>query len=254
MRASTMALACVLAALVMEGDLAVRVLVACERSGVVRDAFRKRGHDAWSCDLAPAEDNSKYHVQGDVLWDFNSWMAGTWDLLIAHPPCTYLSSSGLHWNKRRPERAVEAEAALSFALKLWALPFSKACMENPVGRLTNLMRRRCELIQAIQPYQFGHDASKKTCLILRNLPKLRETKFIEPRMVCCGNVLPEGVGKSGCPNCEGENTARPRWANQTDSGQNKLGPSDTRAMDRARTYQGIANAMAAQWGGRFLDE
>lgn len=150
------------------------MLVACERSGTVRDAFRKRGHDAWSCDLAPAEDNSKYHVQGDVLWGFNPWMAGPWDLLIAHPPCTYLSSSGLHWNKRRPERAAETEAGLSFALKLWALPFAKACMENPVGRLTKVMRIRCELIQSVQPYQFGHDASKQTCLVLRNLPKLRE--------------------------------------------------------------------------------
>jgi hypothetical protein len=101
--------------------------------------------------------------------------------------------------------------------------------------------------QIIQPYEFGEDASKATCLWLKGLPLLRPTKFIEPRMVCCGMVLPSEVGKYGCPNCFGDNTAKPRWENQTDSGQNKLTPSENRWKERARTYPGIADAIARQW-------
>ena len=199
----------------------MNVLIACECSGAVRTAFRALGHDAWSCDLKPAEDGSCWHLQQDI---FDAIEETQWDLLIAHPPCTYLSSSGLHWNKRRPERAKLTAEAVTFAARLFTADIHKIAIENPVGCLSTRIRKPDQIIQ---PYQFGHDASKGTCLWLQNLPLLKHTKHVAPRMV----------------------NGRPRWANQTDSGQNKLGPSPTRAADRARTYQGIADAMAAQWGG-----
>lgn len=199
----------------------MKILIACECSGAVRDAFAARGHHAVSCDLRPSETPGR-HIQGNAL----DVLRDGWDMLIAHPPCTYLSSSGLHWNKRTPGRDALTEDALRFALALWDAPIAYVCMENPIGRLTRVMRERRVLMQTIQPYQFGHDASKATCLMLRGLPPLRRTGFVEPRMV----------------------DGKPRWANQTDGGQNRLGPSDTRAQDRSRTYAGIADAMAAQWG------
>jgi len=224
----------------------MRVLVACEFSGVVREAFRKRGHDAWSCDLEPAMDHSPYHFQGDVL----EHLEDGWDMMIAHPPCTYLCSSGLHWNGRVAGRDEMTHEAMLFVFKLMGEgfidnPIPKIAMENPIGCISSKYRKPDQIIQ---PYMFGDDASKSTCLWLKNLPPLFETRRVEPRWVCCGNVLPEGVGKYGCPNCNGDKKSRPRWANQCDSGQNKLGPSDERAALRAITYQGIADAMAEQWG------
>lgn len=217
----------------------MRVLVACEFSGIVREAFRSRGHDAWSCDLLPAEDGSEFHIQGDVspflravirypttcpfTPDGMHDLYCQWDLMIAHPPCTYLCSSGLHWNKRRPERERETQSALQFVRQLMGAQISKIAIENPIGRIGTAIRKAD---QVIQPYQFGHDASKRTGLWLKNLPPLRPTSFVEPRMV----------------------NGKPRWANQTDSGQNKLGPSETRWAERAKTYEGIAAAMATQWG------
>lgn len=197
----------------------MRVLVACEFSGRVRQAFRRLGHDAWSCDLLPALDNSQYHYQQDV---FNI-LINDWDLVIAHPPCTYLCSSGLHWNIKRPERAALTEEALEFFLRFVGCA-PKVCIENPVGCVSTRFRKPD---QAIQPFMFGEDASKKTCLWLENLPRLQETNFISGRLI-------EGVY---------------RWSNQTNSGQNKLGPSPERAALRSITYQGIADAMATQWGG-----
>ena len=202
----------------------MRVLVACERSGVVREAFRRRGHDAWSCDLEPAEDGG-HHFTSDALAIVGAY---SWGLVIAHPPCQYLSVSGLHWNKRRPERAAQTEAAVEFALALWNSPVPRLALENPVGILSRRIRKPDQIIQ---PYQFGEDASKATCLWLRGLPRLHGTKRVRGRLV----IRPDGREVE-------------RWANQTDSGQNRLGPSPTRSMDRARTYQGIAEAMADQWG------
>jgi hypothetical protein len=190
--------------------------VACEFSGVVREAFRRRGHDAWSCDLLPAEDGSKFHLRGDVR-DY----LGSWDLMIAHPPCTYLASSGLHWNLRRPDRAVLTEEALVFVRELLDAPIQKIVLENPVGCISTRIRKPDQIIH---PWQFGEDASKATCLWLKNLPPLTPT-----------NELSGG--------------RKARRANQTPSGQNKLGPSPNRAKERSRTYQGIADAMAEQWGG-----
>lgn len=223
----------------------MRVLVACEFSGTVRDAFIRAGHDAVSCDLLPTEKPGP-HIQGDVL----DILEDGWDLMVAHPPCTYLCSSGLHWNKRVPGRDEQTHEAMMFVFNLMgegsiAHGIPKIALENPVGRIGTAYRKADQIIQ---PYQFGHDASKQTCLWLKGLPPLRPTKFIEPRMVCCGIVLPDGVGKYGCPNCNGDNRAKPRWGNQCDSGQNKLAPSHDRWALRSLTYPGIAQAMAEQWG------
>lgn len=201
----------------------MKVLVACEFSGVVRDAFIARGHDAMSCDLLPSETPGP-HYQGDVF----DVIDDGWDMLIAFPPCTYLCSSGLHWNKRRPGREQKTHDAMLFVFNLLGIGFirheiPRVAIENPVGCISSNYR---EPDQIIQPYEFGADASKATCLWLIGLPKLRPTKRIAPRWV----------------------NGKPRWGNQTDGGQNKLPPSDTRAMERSRTYPGIAEAMADQWG------
>lgn len=198
----------------------MHVLVACECSGAVRDAFRARGHIAVSCDLRPSETKTLWHVQRDALEVMKDTQ---WDMLIAFPPCTYLSVSGLHWNGRVKGRAEKTEAALSFFRQFLDSGIPKICIENPVGCASTRIRKPDQIIQ---PYQFGADASKATCLWLKGLPPLRPTQFVEPRII----------------------NGKPRWANQTDSGQNRLGPSPTRAADRARTYQGIAEAMAMQWG------
>jgi len=197
----------------------MKVLVACEFSGRVREAFRKFGHDAWSCDLLPSDDKSKHHITGDVEQILNDG----WDLMLAFPPCTYLCSSGLHWNKRVEGREKKTEEALEFVRLLLNAPVNKIALENPVGRIGTAIRKAD---QSIHPYMFGDDASKRTCLWLKNLPLLKSTDYIEPRMI---------DGKA-------------RWSNQTDSGQNKLPPSKDRWKKRSETYQGIADAMALQWG------
>lgn len=226
----------------------MKVLVACECSGRVREAFRTRGADAWSVDLKPSEDGSPYHCTEDV---FVAIASDRWDLLIAHPPCTYLCGSGMHWTTRgiRPQHLTDD--AVWFALRLWRAPVPRICIENPVGILARFIG---PATQYVQPYQFGHDASKKTGLWLRGLPmlKLDPRKYIQPRLVCaCGTVWkfdPMDMRQPGCPSC-GETSAcsKPRWGNQTDSGQNRLGPSSARATERARTYEGIAEAMADAW-------
>lgn len=134
----------------------MKVLVACEFSGAVRDAFTARGHDAMSCDLLPAETPGK-HYQGDV----RDLLGQGFDLMVAHPPCTYLAVSGLHWNKRRPERALLTEEALEFVRLLLDAPIPQIALENPVGCISTRIRKPS---QVIQPWQFGHDASKATCL------------------------------------------------------------------------------------------
>lgn len=196
----------------------MRVLVACESSGAVRDAFIRAGHDAMSCDLLPT-DAPGPHYQGDVF----DVLHDGWDLLIAHPPCTYLSVSGMHWTTRGLRDPKLTEDALGFARALMDAPIEKIAIENPVSVISSRIRKPDQIIQ---PYQFGHDASKKTCLWLKNLPLLKPTNHIPGRMV--GGKL--------------------RWANQTDSGQNRLPPSKDRWKLRSQTYWGIAQAMAEQWG------
>jgi len=217
-----------------------RVLVACEYSGRVRRAFAALGHDVLSADFEPAEDSSPYHYQGDC---FDLIADQQFDLMIAHPPCTFLSVSGMHWTTRGLRDPKLTEDALAFVQRLMAAPIAKIGIENPVSVISSRIRKPDQIVN---PYQFGEDASKKTCLWLKGLPPLRQTEFIEPRMVCCGAEVPNR-GKHGCPNCNGEKVARPRWGNQCDSGQNKLAPSNDRWKERSRTYAGIANAMAAQW-------
>lgn len=196
----------------------MRVLVACESSGTVRDAFAARGHDAWSCDLLPAEGQ---HLCGDV----REFLHLGWDLLIAHPPCTYLSVSGLHWTRRGLRDPQLTESALDLVRLLMDAPVPRICIENPVSVISTRIRKPD---QTVQPYQFGHDASKRTCLWLKGLAPLvlNPADYVQPRMV----------------------NGRPRWANQTDSGQNKLGPAADRWQVRSKTYTGIAQAMAEQWG------
>lgn len=193
----------------------MKVLVACEFSGTVRDAFISMGHEAMSCDLLPSEAPGPHHC-GDVI----DLLDQGWDLMIAHPPCTYLAVSGLHWNKRRPERAKLTEDALDFVRLLLDAPIPRIALENPIGCISSRIRKPDQIIQ---PWQFGHDASKATCLWLKGLPLLRHTE-----------VLPGG--------------REARRANQTASGQNKLPPSADRWKLRSLTYPGIAKAMAEQWG------
>lgn len=203
----------------------MRVLIACEFSGMVRRAFRARGHEAWSCDLRPAADGSCHHYTCDV----RRVLGYGWDLMIAHPDCTYLCSSGLHWNTRRPGRALKTAEALHFVAELWAAPIEKVVLENPQGCI-NTRLPHMPVPQYIQPYEFGEDASKKTGLWMRGLPRLLPTRRVAGRWVTCNGKRVE------------------RWSNQTDSGQNRLGPSEERWALRAATYPGIAAAFAAQWG------
>jgi hypothetical protein len=217
----------------------MRVLVACEYSGKVRDAFLKAGHYAMSCDLLPSDSiNSGDHYQGDVT----DILDQGWDLMVAHPPCTYLSVSGMHWTTRGLRDPQLTEDALDFVRTLLDAPIKRIALENPVSIISSRIRKPD---QVVQPWMFGHDASKKTCLWLKNLPPLMPTRMVEPRMVCCGSDITD---KYGCPNCNGDKVAKPRWGNQTDSGQNKLGPSEDRWKVRSETYSGIAQAMAEQWG------
>lgn len=195
----------------------MKVLVGCEYSGTVRDAFIRAGHDAMSCDLLPSEAPGP-HYQGDVFDIINDG----WDLMVAHPPCTYLSVSGMHWTSRGLRDPKLTEDALDFVQRLMDCKIPKWALENPVSIISSRIRKPD---QVIHPYEFGHDASKKTCLWLKGLPALRGTSYIEPRIV-------EG---------------KKRWANQTDSGQNKLPPSADRWKLRSATYKGIAEAMASQW-------
>ena len=193
----------------------MRVLVACEYSGTVRDAFIRAGHEAMSCDLLPTDVNGP-HFQGEVKEIINDG----WDLMIAHPPCTYLSVSGMHWTTRGLRDPQLTEDALAFVQCLMDAPIERIAIENPISIISSRIRKPDQIIQ---PWWFGHDASKKTCLWLKNLPLLTPT-----------DLLP-GDSKT-------------RRANQTASGQNKLPPSKDRWKIRSSTYRGIADAMAEQWG------
>jgi hypothetical protein len=204
----------------------VRVLIACERSGVVRDAFRTAGHDAWSCDLAPADDGSPFHIVGDAL----AVIGQGWDLLIGHPPCTYLCNSGVRWlytggrgTVPDPARWEGLRSGVQFFLALLDAPIPRVCIENPIihGHAYDLGIP--QPTQLIQPWQYGHPESKATNLWLRGLPPLMP-----------GHVLTR--------------PARGHWENQTASGANRLSPGPGRGQLRAKTYAGIAAAMAAQWG------
>jgi hypothetical protein len=190
----------------------MRILVACEFSGVVRQAFVANGHDAWSCDLLPTEIPGN-HYQGDIR---DILYSGNWDLMVAHPPCTRLTNSGVRWLAERNLWREMQEAAEFFKLILNA-PVAKIAVENPIPHKYALSIIGKKYSQIIQPWQFGHGETKATCLWLRGLPKLQPTKIVSGRY--------------------------PRaW---------KMPGSKNQAMNRSRTYEGIARAMASQWGAHL---
>jgi hypothetical protein len=181
----------------------MRVLIGCEFSGVVREAFRVRGHDAWSCDLLPSEQPGP-HMEGDV----RALLADGWDLALFFPPCTYLANSGARW---WAARQVEQQEALAFVRCLLDAPIPRIALENPEGKIGSAIRTHDQLIH---PWEYGEEEEKKTCLWLKNLPYLQPTKLMAKR-------------------------EQKVW---------RMGASKRRAQDRSRTYPGIAEAMAAQWG------
>lgn len=200
----------------------MKILIACEESQAVCKEFRALGHEAYSCDIEPCSGgHPEWHLQQDVL----PLLKEHWDMIIAFPPCTYLCVSGMHWTRRglRPQKFTDQ--AVDFFITIAKSKCEKIAIENPIGIMSKLWRKPDQIIQ---PFQFGDNASKKTCLWLKNLPPLNPTKILP---------LPE----CGC------------WANQTPSGQNKLGPSPERAKLRSKTFPGIAKAMAEQWGREAQD-
>ncbi len=197
----------------------MKVLIACEYSGIIRNAFSRYGYDAWSCDILPTEQPGN-HVQGDIL----QILTEGWDLMIAHPPCTHLAASGARYFKQKQADGRQ-QAAVDFFMALANAPIKYIVIENPVGIMSTRWRKPDQIIQ---PYEYGHPESKKTCLWLKNLPLLTPTHILP---------LPE----------------RGYWDNQTPSGQNKLGPSPDRAKVRSKTYTGIAEAMAFQYS-RFIEK
>lgn len=192
----------------------MRVLVACEFSGIVREAFARRGHNAWSCDLLPTEQPGN-HIQGDVLEILNDG----WDLMIAHPPCTYFAVAGLQYLRNNPERLKMQKRSAVFVRKLWESNISRVCIENPIGQLPKYIGKYSQIVRM---WQFGHkEAHKPTCLWIRGLPLLKPTNIVKPlpsRKYPNGKVLSQWRAKN------------------------------VKAKDRSVTFQGIAEAMAEQWG------
>jgi site-specific DNA-cytosine methylase len=184
----------------------MNVLVACEFSGEVRRAFRKRGHNAWSCDILPAEDGGQ-HIQDDILAVLEE-TDRTWDLMIAHPPCTHLAVSGARWFK---EKQKEQEQALAFVRSLMCAQVPRICIENPISIISSRIRKPDQIVQ---PWQFGHGETKATCLWLFALPALVPTNIVAGR----------------------------------EARVHKMAPGPDRWRERSRTFSGIAEAMAEQWG------
>ena len=194
----------------------MKVLVACEYSGIVRYAFAAKGHDAWSCDILPTESPGN-HFQGDVLEHLDKG----WDLMIAHPPCTHLAVSGARWFTEGKKPWSLQEEALDFVRKLLDAPINKIALENPVSVISTKIRKPNQIIQ---PFQYGHDVTKKTCLWLKNLPNLKPTKIVKPDIVLVN----------------GKKMSRMHYESF------KL-PSKERSKVRSKFYTGIAEAMADQW-------
>ncbi|MCL6470124.1 MAG: hypothetical protein I4O48_17665 [Ralstonia sp.] len=240
-----------------------RILIGYSACDLTRNAFERHGHEVWTCDLLPARDGHSNHYQRDI-WTV---LVQRWDMAVLHPMCTYLTVSsawafndpdydrypgvGYH-QKVKPStltgtaRRLAREAALDNFRRLLALPYPVA-IENPAPSSLNRAVRAPD--QIVQPYQFGDDASKGTGLWLKGLPRLKETKYVKPRLVCENGHVFE-YGHYHCPTCASERYL-PRWANQTNSGQNRLSPSEDRWLERSKTYPGIAAAMGEQWGRLF---
>lgn len=227
----------------------MKIIVGCEKSQAVTAAFRKKGHEAYSCDLQKTSGlHPEWHIQENILnvinggcfplgndYKMDEIIVYKWDMGIFFPDCTYLTCSA-EWAYKDPpyhqkikpgtlvgiERKWARMAASEFFMALYNCKIPSIAIENPIGVMSSLFRKPDQIIQ---PYNFGDDASKSTCLWLKNLPRLNNTKYVEPRIV---NGLK-------------------RWSNQTDSGHNKLSPSDNRAELRSKTFPGIASAMANTW-------
>jgi hypothetical protein len=184
----------------------MRALVTCEVSGLIRSALRALGHDAWSNDILPSEDNSPYHLQCDAL----TVLGNGWDMLIAMPDCTHLCVSVARWHaaKRADGRQ---QAAAEFFMAMVNAPIERIAVENPIGIMSTIYRKPDQIIQ---PWQFGHGETKATCLWLKGLPLLQPTNIVEGR----------------------------------EARVHRMAPGPNRSRDRSRTYQGVANAMAEQWG------
>jgi site-specific DNA-cytosine methylase len=215
--------------------MGLRVLIACEFSGVVRRAFRALGHDAYSCDLLPAEDKNFYHFRADVRnylkgtpkeegWSDQlggySWGGDKWDLMIAHPPCTHLAVSGARWFK---DKQKEQAAALQFVQTLLDAPIPHIALENPISIISSRIRKPDQIIQ---PFMFGHTERKPTCLWLKNLPNLASTKDVYAEMMTLPKRERERI--------------------------HYMPPGPNRWKERSRTYEGIAAAMAEQWSAHIL--
>jgi len=187
----------------------VNILIACEFSGIVRDAFKEKGHYAVSCDLLSTERVGN-HIIGDVRKEINF---KKFDLMIAHPPCTHLAVSGARWFEKKIK---EQKEAIEFFMYLINVPIKYICIENPISIMSTVYKKPDQIIQ---PWQYGHGETKKTCFWLKNLPKLKETNIVNGR----------------------------------DDRVHKMGPSKMRWKNRSRTYKGIADAMADQWG-KYINE
>ena len=228
----------------------MRVIVLCECSGVVREAFRALGHDAWSCDLQPADDGSPYHFQADAL----EVAKGPYDLAICHPPCTDIAVSGAAWFKQKIADGRQQEG-IDFFMRFTRLDhIPRVAIENPVCIMSRLWRKPDQIIQ---PYEYGHRESKATCLWLKGLPKLTPTNVCEPEWQRNpdGTIYRDSGGSRYSPShYNPEKWAKARRKNQTASGQNRLPPSADRAKIRSRTYEGIAKAMADQWSNLPPDD
>jgi hypothetical protein len=181
----------------------MKVLIGCEFSGIVRQAFADRGHDAWSCDLLPSERPSN-HIQDDILHHLDDG----WDMMIAFPPCTHLAASGARWFTRKQKEQIKA---IAFFMTLATCDIPKIAIENPIGIMSTCYKKPDQIIQ---PWQFGHGETKATCLWLKNLPKLTPTKIVDGR----------------------------------EARIHRMPPSPDRWKIRSRTFQGIAEAFANQWG------
>lgn len=207
----------------------LKVLIGCEYSAKVRDEFRALGHDAYSCDILPTDGDPRYHIQGDVLKELH-W---GWDLMIGHPPCTFLGLCGArwcvdHWIKRGgvpvqwhdgSERRRQRDAAVAFFKALWNAPITRICLEQPMSVASTLV---CKRTQTIHPWQFGHPENKTTWLWLKGLPPLRPTRDVRRKM----KHLPKHI------------------VNRV----HYMTPGEDRGHERSRTFEGIAKAMARQWG------
>lgn len=199
----------------------MKVLIACECSGVTREAFRAKGHDAWSCDLKPAEDESRFHLRGDALW----YLGNGWDLLIAHPPCTYLAALGERWmtDPRHVGRDKKRQAAWEFFRYFIYAPVKRICIENPRSFCLPQYYRKPD--QEIHPWWFGDVTKKPTCLWLKNLPPLIKKPYVLKDL---------GVGHEAKQKMNAIH-----WAG---------GTSEVKSSTRSKTFEGVALAMADQWG------